>query len=235
MWLKKTVAAIVPASQNKDSIFKVIQELDATGYIDEIVVVDNNVDTETLKQIKKTRARFVGQRKYGVGRSIRAGIKNTKADLIIITDPDGTYRGADISKLLAYSEDFDSVFGSRTHVPLIGKGSGMTFARRIIDDFFGKMVSLLFLSSPLTDVGCILRLTNRKGWGKVAKECTSDSEMFFAQWLIGAAKNKVRFIEIPVNFTASKTFDGKESTFYLAVRGLQIFFYMFKTWLNYVI
>ena len=56
MWLKKTVAAIIPVIGNSDSIFNVIQELDATGYTDEIVVVDMGVDEETLGKIKKTRA-----------------------------------------------------------------------------------------------------------------------------------------------------------------------------------
>jgi len=70
MWLKKTVAAVIPAAKNSTSIFSVIQELDATGYVDEIIVVDNSVDTETFSQIEKTRARFVKQKEYGVGRAI---------------------------------------------------------------------------------------------------------------------------------------------------------------------
>ena len=144
MWLKKTVAAVIPAAANKDMIFNVIQELDATSYVDEVIAVDNGVDAETLSQIKKTRARFVKQKKYGFGRAIKTGIKSTKADLIIITEPTGTFKGEDISKLLSYSEDFDCVFGSRTHIPLIAKGSGMTFLRRIVDDIFGKIISILF-------------------------------------------------------------------------------------------
>jgi glycosyltransferase involved in cell wall biosynthesis len=235
MWLKETVAAVIPAARNKDSIFNVIQELDATGYVDEIVVVDNGVDVETLKQIEKTRARFVKQKKYGFGKAIRTGIKSTKASLIIITEPDGAFKGKDISKLLSYSEDFDTVFGSRTHMPLIGEGSGMTFLRRLVDDLFGKMISILFLSSNLTDVGCAFRLTNRKGWRSVAKECQSSGEIFLTEWLIAAAKNKVRFIEIPVNFTAPKVVTEKDKFSYLALRALLIFYCLAKTWLIHTI
>jgi glycosyltransferase involved in cell wall biosynthesis len=233
MWLKKTVAAIIPASRNKNSIFTVIQELDATGYIDEVLVVDNGVDVETHKQIKKTRARFVKQKKYDVGRAIKTGIKSTKADLIVITEPDGSFKGEDVFKLLSYSSDFDTVFGSRTHVPLIGKSSGMTFLRRLVDDLFGKMISILFLSSNLTDVGCTFRLTNRKGYKSVIGECKSSSEIFLAQWLVAAAKNKVRFIEIPVNFTASKETGTKDSFPYLAIRGLCIFSLILKVWFSH--
>lgn len=228
MWLKKTVAVIIPVAKNAISIFNVIQELDATGHVDEIMVVDNGVDVDTLKQIKKTHARFVKLKKYGFGRAIKAGIKSTKADLIVITEPSGAFKAEDISKLLSYSDDFDTVFGSRTHVPLISKGSGMTFSRRLVDDLFGKMISVLFLSSNLTDVGCTLRLTNRKGWKSVAKECKSSNEIFLTQWLIAAAKNKVRFIETPVNFAAPKIPQKNDSFLYLAIRGLIIFYYIFK-------
>jgi glycosyltransferase involved in cell wall biosynthesis len=228
MWLKNTVAAIIPTGANKNSIFNVIQGLDSTGYVDEIVVVDNGIDAETLKQINKTRARLIKQKKYGVGGAIKVGIKSTKADLAIITDPRGVYKEKDISKLLSYSDDFDTVFGSRTHVPLIGKRSGMTLSRRLIDDLFGKMISIFFLSSNFTDVGCTLRLTNRKGWQKVSSECKSNSEIFFTEWQIAAAKNKIKFIEVPVNFVAPETPEKYESFYYLALRGLTIFYLLIK-------
>lgn len=228
MWLKKTVSVIIPVARKEKSIFNVIQELDTTGYIDEIVVVNWDSDSETLKQIERTRARLVKQNKNGVGRAIKTGIKSTKADILVIAEPSGSFRGDDVSKLLSYSENFDTVFGSRTHVPLIGKGSGMTFLRRLTDDLFGKMISLFFLSSNITDVGCTFRLTNRKGWNAVSRELTSDDELFLTQWLIAAAKNKVRFIEIPVNFTAPETSPKKDGFLYLAIRGLRIFYLFFK-------
>jgi len=235
MWLKKTVAVVLPAGKNSRSIFNVIQELDATSYVDEIVVVDNGVDAETLSQVKKTRARFVKQKKRGVGRAIRTGIKNTKAGLIIVTEPNGTFKAEDIFKLLSYSEDFDIVFGTRTHVPLIAKGSGMTFLRRLIDDLFGKIISILFLSSNLTDVGCTLRLTNRKGWRKVVRECHSNGEIMLTQWLIAAAEKKVRFIEIPVNFIAAKTPSQNDSFIKLATRGLKVFYCIIAKWSAHIL
>lgn len=229
MWLKKTVAAVIPVSKSKNSIFDVIQELDATGYTDEIVVVDIGADGETLKQIEKTRARIVKQKTGGIGRAIKSGIKSTKADLIVITEENGTFKGKDISKLLSYSEDFDTVFGSRTHIPLADKGSGMTLLRRLVEDLFAKIICILFLSSNLTDVGCAFRLTNRKGWQSVAKECKSNSEIFLTQWLIMAAKNKVRFIEVPVSYTAPKTATQKDNFYHLTIRALAIFYLIFKT------
>jgi len=232
MYFKKTVAVIIPVTKNKDSVFRVIQDIDATGYPDEITAVDAGADKATLEEIKRTRAKIVFQKKSGVGRAIRAGIRSTRADLIVVTEPNGTFRGKDLAKLLAYSEDFDTVFGSRTHVPLIGKGSGMTLFRRLVDDFFAKLIVLIFGSSNLTDVGCTFRLTNRKGWRKVAGECKRNDEIFLTQWLIAAAKNKVRFIEVPVNFAAPKESVAKRALFYLFKRATLIFSYILKAGLE---
>lgn len=202
MWNNKTVAVIFPAQGEKRSIKSVIQEFDASGYVDEIIVVENNADNGIAEEVKKTRARIVKETQAGYGAAVRAGIKSTQADLLIISEPDGTFSGGDIVKFLSYSDDFDLVFGSRTHIPLIQKKSEMTFWKRIYDVLFGKLISLLFICPPLTDVGCTFRLTNRKAWLKVAKDARSDSRLFAAEWLLFAAKNKVKFIQIPVNYRA---------------------------------
>jgi glycosyltransferase involved in cell wall biosynthesis len=220
MYLKKTVAVIIPVSDEKNLILSAIQELDATSYPDEIIVIDRGASGETIQLVRKTRAKLISRIGAGVGAAIKFGIKNTKADLIIVTSADGSFRGQDIIKLLSYSHEFDMVFGSRTHVPLmIGKKSGMTFLRRLLDD-----ISLAFLSSNITDVGCIFRLTNRKALGKVMKDCKSGDEFFLIEWLVSAAKNKIRFVEVPVNFHASKGDSYKNNFIYLAARAIKILF-----------
>jgi len=226
MWGKKTVSLIVPVSKGKNSLVEVIQDFDSTGYVDEIVVVSDQKTEEDYKI--RTRARYLVQKKSGFGIAIKEGIKSTKSDLLIITEPNGSFKGKDILKLLSYSDDFDTVFGSRTHLPLIQRGSGMTFARRIIDDIFGKIITFLFFSPPLTDVGCTLRLTNRKGWNKVSKECKAPSEMFLTEWLIVAAKNKVRFVEVPVNFSAPLGLFPKNSYLHHSLRAIKIFSFILK-------
>lgn len=232
MWSKKTVAVIFPTYRERESIKDSIREFDSTGYVDELIVVDNNAERGTKSEVRKTRARIIDEPRQGYGRAIRTGIENTKADLLIISEPDGTFDGKDALKLLTYSDDFDMVFGSRTHVPLIQSGSEMTMLRRWADVFWGKLMSFLFLSPPFTDVGCTLRLTNRRGWNKVKSECKSDGPMFATEWQLVAAKNKVRFIEIPINFRARV---GKSSLTFgfwkQASWGIKIFFYIWKAWL----
>ncbi len=232
MWHRKTVALILPTYKEKRSIFNSIQEFDSTGYVDEIIVVDNNAEQGTEDEVKKTRAKLVKEFKQGYGIAIKTGIKNTKADLIIIAEPDGTFDGNDVVKLLAFSDDFDIVFGSRTHVPLIHSRSDMTFIRRILDVLLGKLISILFLTSPLTDVGCTLKITNRKALDKVMKKSKTEGALFATEWLLIAAKQKIRFIEIPVNFRPRVGKSTLTDTFInQALWGIIIFFFILKVWI----
>lgn len=232
MWENKKVAVILPTYREKNSIRSVIGEFFASGYVDEIIVVDNNAEDGTREEVAKTAARLVVEKRQGYGAAIQAGIKSTKADLLIISEPDGTFDGQDVLKLLAYSRDFEMVFGSRTHQSLIHSGSEMHFTRRILDALFGKLISVLFLSTTLTDVGCTLRLTSRDAFGKIANECKSSSALFATQWLLLACKNKVRFIEIPVNFRPRVGRSTLTNTLIKqSVWAIIIFFYIFRVWI----
>ena len=50
-----------------------------------------------------------------------------KGDSIIILEPDGTSMVRDVRELLAYSDDFDLLYGRRTFKILIWKGADMGF------------------------------------------------------------------------------------------------------------
>lgn len=202
MWNKKKVSVVFPTYKEKNSIRSAIKSFDESGYVDEIIVVDNNAEAGTEGEVKKTRALLIKEKRQGYGYAIRTGIKESKSDLIIIAEPDGSFDGRDVVKLLAYSDDFDTVFGSRTHVPLIQKGSDMTLYKRYGDVLLGRLITLLFLCPPLTDVGCTLRLTNKRGWEQVVRESQSSDGIFATEWLAVAAKNNVRFTEIPINYKA---------------------------------
>lgn len=232
MWGKKKVAVILPTYREKDSIYRVIKEFENTGFIDEIIVIDNNAEEGTQAKVKRTNAKIIKEVRQGLGRAIRTGINNATSDLIIIAEPDGTFKGKDVVKLLSYSDDFEVIFGSRTHQPLIHKQSQMKFIRRYCDVLLGRMISILFLSPPLTDVGCIFRLTSRKAWKKVARECLADNAIFVTQWQLVVVKNKIKFMEIPINFRkrvgVSSITPNVQKQAYWAV---YIFFYIWKVWI----
>lgn len=233
MWKRKTVAVVFPTTRVKSSILESLLEFDSTGYVDEIIVVDNNLSKSFKEEVSKTRAKYITERKSGHGSAIKTGLNSSKADIMIVAEPDGTFDGKDVSKLLSYAEDFDLVFGSRTHVSLIENGSEMTFARRLVNAIFGKFVTYLYLCPPVSDVGCVLRATNQKAWRKILANCKSDGNIFITEWLLSAAMQRVRYIDIPVNFRAKRDKAYMETNIISqAIWAIAILYYIIKIWLS---
>ena len=231
MWKSNKVTVIFPTYREKDSIRRSIEEFDKSGYVDEIIVVDNNAQPGTKEEVEKTSARLVHEKQQGYGYAIKKGLSSTNADLLIIAEPDGSFDGRDVVKLLVYSDDFDMVFGSRTHVPLVSKGSDMTFYKRIGDVLLGKLVTALFLCAPLTDLGCTLRVTTKKAWKRIGKHVKACDNIFATEWVLWAAKTGVHFMEIPIHYksrwgksTATDTFKKQ------IVWGLRKFFLIWNVW-----
>lgn len=232
MWKGKSVGVVIPTYREKNSVFNAIKSFDSSGFVDEIIVVDNNAEKGTMEQVLKTRAKLIVEKKQGYGNAIRKGIRASKSHFIIIAEPDGSFDGRDVTKLLAYSDDFEMVFGSRTHVPLVHKGSDMTLYKRIGDVLLGKLVTFLFLCPPLTDLGCTLRITTRKGWKAIEGECEGNDGIFATEWVLAAAKNKVKFMEIPINYKArvgKSLFVSKQFT-QGTIYGLRKFICILKYW-----
>src|SRR5690349_19900778 len=110
MWRGKTVAVIFPTYNERDSIRSATLEYFASGLVDEVIVVNNNAAPGTSEEIAGTGARELFERRQGYGHALLCGIDHCNADLIILSEPDNTFTGRDLIKLLAYSEDVPVVF-----------------------------------------------------------------------------------------------------------------------------
>ena len=59
MWNGKRVSVIFPTYNEKESIRQAIEDFFATGFVDEIVVVNNNAASGTEEEVARTRAKQV--------------------------------------------------------------------------------------------------------------------------------------------------------------------------------
>lgn len=199
---KKKISVIFPTYKEKESIKQAILDFFATGLVDEIIVVNNNAALGTDEEVKKTKARLVYEKKQGYGYAIRKGFKKAKGDIIIVSEPDGTFAGQDIEKLLAYHADgFEAVFGTRTTKGLIWEGANMGFLLKWGNILVAKMIELLFLSpTQLTDAGCTMKLFTRKALRKIQPQFTIGTSHFGPEMIILTIINGIDFIEIPINY-----------------------------------
>ena len=127
MWQGRTVSVALPTYNERESIRECIEGFFGTGIVDEVVVCNNNAAPGTSEEIAKTHAREVFEKRQGYGWSCRKALAETKGDIIVLAEPDGSFDPGDVHKLLAYADDFDVVLGSRTNRELIWTGANMGF------------------------------------------------------------------------------------------------------------
>ncbi len=200
MWRDKTVAVIFPTYNEKDSIRAATIEFFDAGMVDEIIVVNNNAAPGTSEELDGTGATELFERRQGYGNALMCGIDHCDADIIVMAEPDGTFSGQDLLKLMAYSDDVPVVFGSRTSREFIWSGANMGRFLRWGNWAVAKMTELLFNTTILTDMGCTYRLFSREALKRIRPHLTIGGSHFGPQLLMEVVAHKIPFTEIPVNY-----------------------------------
>lgn len=200
MYGSNTISVVLPAYNEAGNIRGAVEEFFDTGVVDEVVVVDNNSRDATLQEARLTRARVVQESKQGYGHALQRGLREATGDLVIMAEPDGTFVARDILKLLAYSDDFEMVCGTRTTQELIWEQANMGWFLRQGNWIVAKMVQILFDGPSLSDCGCTMRLTHRDALAKILDDMTVGSSHFLPEMVILALKKNIKIIEVPVNY-----------------------------------
>jgi glycosyltransferase involved in cell wall biosynthesis len=200
MWMGKTVSVALPTYNEKETIRACIDQFFATGVVDEVVVCNNNAAPGTSEEVAKTQAREVFETRQGYGWSSRKALAATTGDLVVISEPDGSFAPQDILKLLAYALDFEVVLGSRTNRELIWTGANMDWGMRWGNWAVAKYMEVLFNTTILTDVGCTMRLLSRRVLDAMLPFFSVGGSHFGPEVMLLGIVSGVRLIEIPVNY-----------------------------------
>ncbi len=200
MWHGRTVSVILPTYNERDSIRESVEEYLQTGVVDEVVVVNNNAAPGTSEEVAKTAAREVVERKQGYGFAIQRGFREASGEYLIVSEPDGTFLGRDILKLLAYADDFDVVYGSRTARMFIWRGANMGLFLRWGNWAVAKLMEFLFNATNLTDVGCTTRLIRRSALRQIQPYFTIGGSSFGPEMMLLTLISGQKVIQIPVNY-----------------------------------
>jgi glycosyltransferase involved in cell wall biosynthesis len=200
MYGSKTVSVVFPAYNEGGNIRRAVEDFFLPGVVDEIVVVDNNSRDTTATEAAAARARVVHEARQGYGHALRRGLTEATGDLIVLAEPDGTFVGRDVLKLLAYSDDFDMVCGTRTTRELIWQQANMGWFLRVGNWTVAKLIQVLYDGPSLTDCGCTLRLTHRAALARFIDDLTVGGSHFLPEMVILGLKRGLRIIEVPVNY-----------------------------------
>jgi glycosyltransferase involved in cell wall biosynthesis len=207
-WRGSRISVVFPTYNERDSIRSAILDFAATEVVDEILVINNNAAPGTSDEVaaaaaaapSRTIVREVHEPRQGYGFAIRRGLHEASGDYIVISEPDGTFLGRDTFKLLAYVDDFDVVYGSRTARTFIWRGANMGAWLRWGNWGVAKLMEFLFNSTNLTDVGCTMRLVRREAMAEIENEFTVGGSAFGPEMMLLSLLHGLRVIQVPVNY-----------------------------------
>ena len=202
MYRNKKVSVVFGTYNEENSIREVIDGFFATGFVDEVIAVDNNALGNTKFEIEKTKAKRVVETKQGYGHAYMRALSEATGDLIVMTEVDGTFDPKDIHKFLLYSDDFPVVLGTRTSRASIWSGAFMPFSVRFGNWAVAKILEVLHNGPTLTDVGCTYRLLDRKSLEDIKKyfPMSHGDGKFSPEMMIWHIRKEKKVIEIPVMY-----------------------------------
>lgn len=200
MYKWKKVSVIFPAYNEEKNIYEAVKDFETTWYVDEIIVIDNNSKDKTNELAIKSWAKVFIETNQWYGRANRRWLQEATWDIIITVEPDGTFVAKDIIKLLIYWEEFDAVFGTRTSKEHIWTWAKMNRILRVGNVIVAKLLEYLFNGPCLTDVGCTFKLIKKTALKKIINKFTVWWSHFSPEYMLLVIKNKIKCVEIPVNY-----------------------------------
>lgn len=146
---------VVPAYNETGGIAPTLEQLKAavSGLDCEILVVDDGSHDDTAAQAEASGVRVLRHdANRGYGASLKTGIRNARADVICITDADGTYPNDRIPELFQLMERYDMVIGART-----GANVAIPLVRRPAKWCLNQLANLM-AGTKIPDLNSGLRL-----------------------------------------------------------------------------
>ncbi|MCA1647252.1 MAG: glycosyltransferase family 2 protein [Chloroflexi bacterium] len=200
MWHGQRVSVVFPAYNEEAAIAAAVVDFGRLEAVDEVLVVDNNCRDNTAERAAAAGARVVHEPRQGYGHALRRGLAEAQGEYVVLAEPDGTFMGKDVLKLLAYADDFDLVLGTRTTRELIWHGANMGWQLRWGNWVVAKLLQVLFDGPSLSDCGCTLRLVRRSTVDRLLPRFTVGGSHFLPEMVCLALLEGQRLVEVPVNY-----------------------------------
>ena len=137
------VSIVIPAYNEEDAIATQIKSIQTvmnkTAWRYEIVVVNDGSTDGTAERANIPDVKLLSfPVNRGYGASLKTGITTARSELIVIIDADGTYPSEAIPEMLARSDKYDMVVGSR-----VGENVNIPFNRKQAKWFLRLLASYL--------------------------------------------------------------------------------------------
>jgi cellulose synthase/poly-beta-1,6-N-acetylglucosamine synthase-like glycosyltransferase len=203
------IAVALTAYNDELSVGDAVRDFKLQPNVDSVFVVDNNCHDRTAEVAQKAGATVVTERRQGYGWACQRGLRaalETGADIIVLSEGDGTFSGRSISNMIPFLEDADMVIGNRVTPGFVDLGSQM-------DSFFvwgnqlgAKLLQLRFWEPrflgrvQLSDLGCTYRAIRREALREIIDELTVGGMHFSPHMIMVALREGHDIVEVPIRF-----------------------------------
>lgn len=111
-----SISVVIPCFNEERGIGTVLERM--PGYVDEVIVVDNNSVDGTARIAEERGARVVHEQRKGYGSAYQAGLPQARGDIIATLDGDGTYPATEIAPIIDWMLACRVDFVSASRFPL---------------------------------------------------------------------------------------------------------------------
>ena len=219
---------IVPVYNEEKTVVDVIEHLKKLPFNKEIIIIDDGSTDgtrEILSNIKDLAVKIVfHETNKGKGSAIATGLKNAEGEIIAIQDADLEYDPNQLVELIKPIQDnkADVVYGSR-----FLKENPNIYKRYLLGNKFITWLINIFYEAHFTDSYTCYKIFRKE----IIEKFNLESKRFEveAEISIKVAKEKINFLEVPINYSPRSLEQGKKISFKEAIKGvLTILKYKFK-------
>ena len=224
---KPIVTVIIPAFNEEQSIGKVVDDI-PRDIVKNVIVVNNASTDSTVEVAKNAGALVFTENRKGYGWACLKGIEESQklnTEIVVFLDGDYSDYPSEIPDVIApiLEDDMDMVIGSR----VLGKREkGSLTPQQVFGNWLATRLIRIFYRARFSDLGPFRSI---KSSSLKKLEMADKTYGWTIEMQIKAAKHKMKFCEVPVNYKkrigVSKVSGTVKGT---VLAGIKIIFAVFK-------
>jgi glycosyltransferase involved in cell wall biosynthesis len=137
---------LIPAKEDADCLFYVLNELKNFD-VEKIIVIPNNAILP--ENFKFEKIKVIHQSKGGYGNALIEGMQEVTTDFFCIFNADGSFDPSELNDMLKLTKNFDYIFASRY---LDNSGSDDDNLITIVGNYIFSKIGNIFFNLRLSDI-----------------------------------------------------------------------------------